>query len=872
MSKILKLIDWYWAYGYQREGLFSLSGGWLDRLYQVNQQASAVQLAKEREKAAFGVWGPSQTGKSTLLSEYLDPEDSADNLSPLSWPGGERVRFSPVPGGSPTSSDEICLNPFNNRSDGSGCVSRFFAAASVADPLAPVECRLTNTTQILQTLARGYLSECKLKETKLGNPIEISPDWVDEKLAELEKRDPKAGPPRRDAYELLHSGLDVVESLVLSGENRYMKLRLSKAVLRARMLEHRQLVSSVKHVEEFLAELFWDNQPAVTKLFKQFQQRLEKISREWGPRRIYCSLQAASMLLDISAHEDFAKGDPRGLRRLSWKLADNTIKLGLGDGQALVPEDVDFAIFQGLIEELRFPVRLEALNTPRKAAFGRFLEHSDYIDFPGVAREEKQTTASQLNLENLGQAFEPRLFTNVVKRGKTSSIVVGYARKLAIHGFLILNKIVDYPSKPQQLLCGIEAWWKAFSPTYSPDEQKPSPLPLNFVLTFTGMLVNDVMYNLNVDKLDQAMSKFHQLGHIANPNVAWQTLATNYERFPDGNLGGKDPTQALKLITEHADFGKLFRQPESVKSFVAAVSPGQNGGTDHLFAVLTDQVKQKCHERYLAELQRTTQGELVALFDQAKPKSGDELAQLRSKRLLEWRSRLQSRIDVGITEEDAAANYDLGENASYTLRVLVDVDEQVLDILPDKTSQLSETLLKTYVGTQFTKWAESRKNPSLLTPRLLEAAGIASAKELSQLLEALTQVLPTQEIVAWLKSNFANATPEKRKNGRRYLALRMSNAIFDNRTPPPPNGSPKNGSPKPGPTAGPYRSVQEVEQFTKRYFPVDNGEHAPEVSPHVAGVIEPWMRRLATLAEMRSAHDRPPQAGDQELLDLAKQK
>jgi hypothetical protein len=106
-------IEWYWSHGILRDDpRYTVPrGSWLDALYRVRDGARTIQRGEASAKPCMALWGPSQTGKSTLLSGYLDdPEDARGERSALRWSENEPVRF--VVGGDKTG-DVIVLNPFN---------------------------------------------------------------------------------------------------------------------------------------------------------------------------------------------------------------------------------------------------------------------------------------------------------------------------------------------------------------------------------------------------------------------------------------------------------------------------------------------------------------------------------------------------------------------------------------------------------------------------------------------------------------------------------------------------------------------------------------------------------------------------------------
>ena len=65
------LIDWYLRFAVQRERRYQLSpAGWL---YKLREEIGALSARDEAQgRFVFALWGPSQVGKSTLLSTYLD--------------------------------------------------------------------------------------------------------------------------------------------------------------------------------------------------------------------------------------------------------------------------------------------------------------------------------------------------------------------------------------------------------------------------------------------------------------------------------------------------------------------------------------------------------------------------------------------------------------------------------------------------------------------------------------------------------------------------------------------------------------------------------------------------------------------------------
>ncbi|SRR6266571_2074643 len=156
------LIDWFWNTGHERQGRYALGTGiWLDNVYRLQTSARLVSYALASNRRCIALWGPSQAGKSTLLSRYFDTRsvqiDHSAPQSALQWSPQEPVVFL---GRRDTPPACVQLNPYNQGADASGCVSRFVLKEAVDDPVHPIELRLCTEPQILHSLAAGFLSEC----------------------------------------------------------------------------------------------------------------------------------------------------------------------------------------------------------------------------------------------------------------------------------------------------------------------------------------------------------------------------------------------------------------------------------------------------------------------------------------------------------------------------------------------------------------------------------------------------------------------------------------------------------------------------------------------------------------------------------------
>ncbi|HPY90901.1 MAG TPA: hypothetical protein PLT23_09255, partial [Lentisphaeria bacterium] len=215
-----RLLDWYWTYASQRTPGYQLSpSGWLDQLYDLNRQAR--KTIRPDSRPCIGIWGPSQSGKSTLLAQYIDADaDPEGRGSALDWPSGTPGRFRAG------CEHGIGLNPYNQGSDASGCVTRYQLCQEVKHPQFPVQIHFSTLTELLHSLAAGYLSECRLENAD-GETVFWTRDSL---LASLAKEgldvtgDSQPVPASRDGFEAMLALCDVIGLLISAGEQRYKNL------------------------------------------------------------------------------------------------------------------------------------------------------------------------------------------------------------------------------------------------------------------------------------------------------------------------------------------------------------------------------------------------------------------------------------------------------------------------------------------------------------------------------------------------------------------------------------------------------------------------------------------------------------------------
>jgi hypothetical protein len=851
------LIDWFWRHGHERKGQDALLGRWLDELYTIQQTELAIETRGTSAKPSVAIWGPSQSGKSTLIASYIDAGASSDGSnSALHWSEPARFSLSSNNDGPENErGDLLVLNPYNGGRDASGCVSRFSLAENVLDTAHPVELRLAGTTQVMHALAMGYLSEC---ETFVkGKRTNLNDKSFQEKLDPWNRETTKSDGVDRKAYQFLHEFAALFDTLIGSGLDRYENLLPARVSTRRQLMECRGLLKRPEEVWKLAADILWDNQTPLTTLFNKLVAKRCELQQLFGGRRVYCSMRVARTILNISAYQkaltesQIGSGSQEWLpavQQLSYQVHDDRITLGVGLSQKLIKTLEDFALLQALVLEMVIPLRGDILrkNAP---VFYEFLQVADLVDFPGVAREEgAQAAQVGVDLATIEQrpADLPKLFTDVLKRGKTASIVTSYAKNLAIDGFVLTNKAIDFSVNSKQLKTGIYCWWKSVDPEYDPSRGGKSPLPFNFMLTFCAPLLSDVVSNSADSILAENFTKYQRLGLLAAPEVVTHTLATNYEQFRDGRLDHDQERRlhALEAIQLHPSFLQRFPDEISRDSFQAAITIG---GTDFAFNVLKNQAINSPLKPLLAKLQRSLQSSFDLLLVEAAPHGGDS-AEMRKRALLDWHRILNELLRTSKKDRPA-------EHISSLLRRMFLVDANELEPLPRELRL--EAKARQYIDEQLGVWLESRAND-----RLLEIhggdLGIQDSSHLRRLLQIWVDAIDRDPIVDWLQANFGNLTARNVRNSRRrFFALRLSNEL--------------QSVGREVVRESAHRTNTEIETQVAELFQADWGVGQNDLqSYHYIAVVQPFLRTLEVLAMQSPPGTRERQPGDDEIVALFK--
>ena len=817
-------VDWFWKFGRQRNGTYEVPvGTWLDAICRIRDRARMMDRAGQSPKPCMAIWGPSQTGKSTLLSGYLDaPDDPLGEHSALKWHDAEPVRFVI---GSDKSDRVLVLNPFNQGSDASGCVSRFVLCDSVPNPAHPVEVLLASEAQIVHALAVGYESECEEKNAR-GEIVA----WDSESLRALLEKYRSKGPALSEAYEKLHALAQTIDLLILSqhgDRGRYSNLNLQwEKVLRPQLLSAPGLLSSVQAVRDFACEFFWDSWASLNQLYDRLAAKREEIARLWGDSPVRCTYGVAMLLLDIDAYKHCAK---YGGTEICYNSATGAVLLGKGQGQRLFNSADDFGYFQGLVWELRIPIRREVL-APRAPVLCDLLDKADLLDFPGVANAygaaEKRTDEQIAGSLLLG-------LTEILKRGKTASIVVSRARNLDIDGFSLLMRVSKFPAQPKQLNTGIRSWLQAFGQSWPPQNKT---MPLNLVLTFGAKLVNDVNQSGIRNGLDASFGQLKDLGTLTDPKAV-TTFATTYPQFHEGQIHG-DSTQAVAAIMADSAFKNRFG--DNGASFEEMT---RNGGTDYFFKHLTAQAQASKRAALVALEFAAAEAQLLELIQEHIPSDSAPLEE-RRRTLDAWRESILALLQTPATDP---RDPDTAAKLSRYLRRFLNIDPDDLEDIPQKAIQ-TRVPIRAYIEKQFRDWKvrQSSQGP-------FSEAGLTDATHAQKVLSYLLEATNIAAVEEYFRADLGHITARSEaRNTRRFLAVKMTREVLHV----------LNGE---DPGHPPLSELRDLLESMAR--DEESQSTSPEASPHYRAVIYPLLNRLEQIKKT-GVGNRPPQPGDAEISAL----
>lgn len=857
--KIAQTLDWYWQFGVRRikdhPDHVLARGSWLDSLYGI----AKARRPGPTDRKTLAVWGPSQSGKSTLLSAYLDAElkegPKGEYSTLLTWDESEPITFLWK-----GKQGVLSLNPYAAGADASGCVTRYTAATSVRHPRHPVRLRFNSLSHVMHALAFGYLSECQPATTD-GTNVYWDRDRVTKEF--LKKPGSLAPGASRSAYELLREILDVVGMFIKSGEARYASLGKYWDVLRRDLLDSSDLAQSEEAAIHFASTIFWDGSPTISGVFRNLRAKVESL--RWANREVYCTMGVAALLLDIDTFKRVKKEVPddvgretlQQIRSIGFREEGGAVLIESGTPSAEIAGE-EFGLFQALVREIVVPVKVPA--SVAKQPFFQLLNESDILDFPGVALKDAQgNSLTKLDLSQLGER-DHQLLTTVFKRGKTSSIVMGYGDDVSIDAFTLLIRAKNFPSKPEQLCSGIRYWWERVNPHFrsASNETEPTPLPLSVCMTFFGhVLVELAQTNPKAGVGPLFKDMLEPLTPLDRPANAtyFTTTYTMFKAAGQMPLNDEERKRAVDIIKRDADFNRVFRSAESQASFDHLVAD-PDGGVSYFFERQLEKLRSSSR---LGHLARLAEGDVLAgqqLINLAVPAVEDagaqqlrviaEVGRTIEANLSLWAVSLPRELKQFEQIEDCTSLY------SYWIRSLLAVEPDELEPLPLDYAQLNRESKFAYVTRQWSRWREGAvtrmKKVKGFNWGLFGLRDEIEARNLLKLMSEGRQ--QDKQLVAWLSDEIGCLASEApARILRRELAVVMGNIL-------------RHGQLQPGPRA----ELVALSAVIKQQVGWENDQGGNEDSPHYHKIIRPFLDSLKTLKP--AAPLRPALPGDNELRNL----
>jgi hypothetical protein len=822
-----ELVEWYWRHGCKRIDDYAIpTSNWLKKLYEVEQRLGAISEALKQSRPATAIWGPSQTGKSTLVSAFIDAhavyerKEGVDGThSALHWPGGSPMFFMAPELAPPPYMNKYVLNPFNQGWDGSSALSRFVYGTTqpgqeglhfVRDVRHPAGIHLIAAKELLQVVARGYDTEC-LGPTKTRDATIWTISEFESRLAKFKRRQTGAAKSiNREAYEALFDLCEVINDLVVAELPRYKKLleegEDNWRSMVASLLADPALLGSVQVVDDLAADILWDNYQVLTEHHRRMRDELRQFQKLWAGKPVLASLEATAIFLNMEACRIYfdprpASGETQeaivydSISRMGWREENGIILIGCGSdyAQKLAGSAERFACVQGLVWELIIPLNPDNLGD---SPFKSYLRDADLLDFAGVGNEPK-SDVSKIDLEPArpdvpakGKPYEPVLFfKQILKRGKTACIVSTYAKRLTIDGFNIFQNIDKFaPVNAPQLINGVNTWWKYIVPEYYKNPQGRSPLPLNLGLMWWAPRLAESVGT--PERIFKAIVPIYgELGSIADPAIS-TTFAFNYYKFPRGRVdfefevGGR----VYQGIRSSSEFQKQFGDPVSQQSFDEMVRDKVTGGTSFFFATIKKQLdatrgnpatnRLSILEARVGALETDISDLLKApkLFPPAK------VVDVRRETLERFRTGLLDSIK-GKPEKHVRL-------INYALRELLDINYQVLLTPPNDAAEID----RQFIARQYRQWAESQlarfdqwERSGRKSQPDWSLLGLTTREVFHDSLDALRASVENgyDGLARWLaqlvvQSQSANSDLRNMQL-RRHLAVRMANELVSSR-------------------------------------------------------------------------------------------
>ncbi|MBQ4133231.1 MAG: type III effector HopL1 [Desulfovibrionaceae bacterium] len=559
-------------------------------------------------KMCVGVFGPSQAGKSYLISALARNKNGS---LPASFGSGHYDFLKDI-------------NPEGGK-ESTGLVTRFTLTPQDTPAGYPVRLGLLSEMDIVKIIANTFYSDCEHKDLPDVEAMRASLDALGKKAAAL-----SVSGPDRDDMEDLHE---------------YVSQRFSTSVRinpldRAFWPRAEQLAPRL--VLEDRAVLFahiWDNVEEFTALYLELARALNTLGRE---EEAFCGLDALI---------------PR-----ERSIIDVATLAGLGQEGG---EDEDYIevvtktgksarMARNLVTALTAELTIVMPDKPDE-----LFEHVDLLDFPGYR--------SRLKIKNIHQEIgKPGSLQGFFLRGKVSYLFERYCAENELSSMLLC--IGPGNQEVQDLPGVIDAWVRA-THGETPEERKDKSKALFFVLTKFDLEFEEKMgasataegrwknrlhaslldfFGKQYDwPLDWDGSPFNNLFWLRNPNFKAKGL---FDYDGDREVGiRKDQEEYINGLysgfINSPEVTPFFKNPQ--KAWESAMCLGDGGIT-----YLRESLRPMCNpEIKLKQLEGRIAHESRLIYDRLAPywRSDDREEERKAK--IKLARRLSSYLAINVQEQ-----------------------------------------------------------------------------------------------------------------------------------------------------------------------------------------------------------------------------
>lgn len=381
---------------------------------------------------SVGVFGPSQAGKSYLVSVLAKNQQSAKPLT-ANFAGAMKNFIAEI-------------NPPGDR-ESTGLVTRFTIAPGTTDSTHPVELRMLTETDLVKILGNSFLSDFDPNNRKVKLPDD---DAIRTAITALESQ---AGPaqPHLDEIAMYDIG-EYFRSYFRTGVEAFDKSGYWDALVR---FGHRL----PDEARARLYALLWGGMPEFTELFTRLNAALASLQH---------APQARATIESLTPRDDSIIDVQILVARLNTaEDAKDLISVlpEFKDGRVGTPVKIPRATLTALVAEIKVVIAEKPWE---------FFEHTDLLDFPGARSRFKEVELPSDPAERQEQV------RNMLLRGKIAYLFQRYTEERELTCMLLCMP----PSVAEvKDLSGMVRGWVDQTHGAKPEQRKRLTCALFLVLT-----------------------------------------------------------------------------------------------------------------------------------------------------------------------------------------------------------------------------------------------------------------------------------------------------------------------------------------------------------------------------------------------------